>query len=59
MGGTVRGEMMHKPSPVEREIELAMQLVGEIPADARLDDAIRLLVSAKDKVFEFVDEAKR
>ena len=55
----MHGEVMHKPSPAEREIELAMQLVGEMPADARLDDAIRLLVSAKDKVFEFVEEARK
>ena len=55
----MHGEVMHKPSPAEREIELAMQLVGEMPADARLDDAIRLLVSAKDKVSEFVEEARR
>lgn len=51
--------MSHKPSPAEREILLALQLVGEMPVDARLTDAIELLGRAKEKVFEFVDEAKR
>ena len=51
--------MSHKPSPAEREIELAILLVGEMPADVRLTDAIELLSRAKEKVFEFVDEAKR
>jgi hypothetical protein len=50
---------MRKPSPAEREIELAIQLVGEMPADARLDAAIRLLSDARNKVAEFVEEARR
>ena len=53
------GAVMHKPSPAEREIELAIQLVGEMPVDVRLTDAIDLLARSKTLVSEFVEDAKR
>lgn len=49
---------MHKPSPAERYILSSIELVGEMPDDARLADATDLLVRAKALVADFVEEAR-